>query len=375
MEKHLHMVCLDVPYPMDNGGMFDLFCKIRALHDIGIKVHLHCFEYGRGEQSELNKYCEEVLYYKRTNGHKGFSVNIPYIVASRRCEKLLANLLKDEYPILLEGVHCTHHIFNNLMRDRKILLRLHNVESDYYYHLYKHERFLPRKLYYYLESKLLKSYEKKVAQQVPIIALALKDAAAYKENFHAKDINYVPPFIPFTDVKSEEGLGTFCLYHGNLSRAENDKAARWLIKNVFNKIEKPFIIAGKNPTARLRRLVQVNPHVHLVENPDEAEMQDLIAKAQINILPSFNGTGFELKLLNALFNGRHCVVNIPAVEDTGIEETCHIATDENSFRKIISQLYYKPFSDSEIQLRKKLLATFNNNKNAEALVRLIWLNA
>lgn len=373
MAKHLHMVCLDVPYPVDYGGVFDLYCKLKALYDLGIKVHLHCFEYGRGEQPELNKYCEEVLYYKRANGHKGFSVSTPYIVASRRCDVLLANLLKDDYPILLEGVHCTHYVFNEHLKHRKIFLRLHNVESDYYYHLFKHEQFLPKKLYYYFESKLLKNYEKKVAQQIPVLTMAIKDVATYKENFKARDINYVPVFIPYTDIKSREGLGTFCLYHGNLSVAENEKAATWLIKNVFNKINKPFIIAGKKPSARLKRLVNNNPNVHLVANPDEAEMQDLIVKAQVNILPSFNQTGIKLKLLNALFNGRHCVVNLPAIEDTEFEEACHVATDGTSFQKIISQLFYKPFSTSEIQLRKNILnATFNNHKNAETLIKLIW---
>ena len=49
-EKHLHIVCLDVPYPVDYGGVFDLFYKIKALSEAGVKIHLHCFEYGRGQQ-------------------------------------------------------------------------------------------------------------------------------------------------------------------------------------------------------------------------------------------------------------------------------------------------------------------------------------
>ncbi len=373
MEKHLHIVCLDVPYPVDYGGVFDLFYKLKALHCLGIKIHLHCFEYGRGQQKELNKYCEEVFYYNRINGHKSISANIPYIVASRNCDILLANLLKNDYPILLEGIHCTHHIFNENLRERKIILRLHNVEYEYYYQLFRHERSLPKKLYYYFESRLLKNYERKVATRIPILAAAIKDVTTYKEKFNAKNISYLPVFIPYRDITSKEGLGTFCLYHGNLSVAENEKAAIWLIKNVFNKIQKPFVIAGKNPSKRLKRLVQIHPLVHLVANPDEAEMQDLIAKAQVNVLPSFNQTGIKLKLLNALFNGRHCVVNVPAIEDTGFEEACHVANDETDFQKTISQLFYKPFSTSDIQLRREILTgSFDNKKNAETLIKLIW---
>ena len=104
-DKHLHIVCMDVPYPVDYGGVFDLFHKIRCLHGAGVKIHLHCFEYGRGEQDSLNEYCDAVNYYARHEGHKGFSHRLPYIVCSRSSGRLLDNLLQDEYPILLEGIH------------------------------------------------------------------------------------------------------------------------------------------------------------------------------------------------------------------------------------------------------------------------------
>ncbi len=72
-DKHLHIVCFDVPYPADYGGVIDVFYRIKAFHELGIKIHLHCFEYGRGKQIELEQYCIEVKYYKRNTGWKGFS--------------------------------------------------------------------------------------------------------------------------------------------------------------------------------------------------------------------------------------------------------------------------------------------------------------
>ena len=102
-------------------------------------------------------------------------------------------------------------------------------------------------------------------------------------------------------------------------------------------------------------------------------MKDLITKAQVNILPSFNKTGIKLKLLNALFNGRHCVVNDDAVEQTGLEPACHIGSTPESFQRIIMQLYHHPFCDEEIRLRKKLLLeNYDNSKNAKKLIEWIW---
>jgi len=102
-------------------------------------------------------------------------------------------------------------------------------------------------------------------------------------------------------------------------------------------------------------------------------MQDIIEKAQVHILPSFNCTGIKLKLLNALFNGRHCLVNQEAVKNTGLESICHIGSNPGSFKKIISEIYHQRFSSDEIELRKKILLTqYDNEKNAQTLIQWIW---
>lgn len=113
-------------------------------------------------------------------------------------------------------------------------------------------------------------------------------------------------------------MGTFCLYHGNLGVAENEKAAIWLLNEVFFKIKVPLVIAGKNPSRRLDKLAHLCQHTCLVANPSDTELNDLVRLAHINILPSFSDTGIKVKLLHALFEGRHCVVNDAMVNGTGL---------------------------------------------------------
>lgn len=373
MDKHLHIVCMDVPYPADYGGVVDPFHKIRSLHKAGVKIHLHCFEYGRGEQVELNAYCEEVKYYSRREGHKGFSHKLPYIVCSRSNGELLENLLRDDHPILLEGVHCSYLLNDERFSGRQVLLRLHNVEYQYYRQLYYCERSLLKKMYYLHESNLLRQYEKKIADKAMILAMVEKDSEEYRQEFGAKNIHTLPVFLPFEDILSKEGTGCFCLYHGNLSVAENEQAVAWLLKQVFHCVDLPLIVTGKNPSARLSRMVEQHPHACLIPNPSDEEIQDLIAKAQINILPSFNCTGIKMKLLNALFNGRHCVVNRDAVKGTGLEAACHIADNTEELIDIISQLYTKAFTAGEIESRRSLLSgQYNNEKNTRRLIQWIW---
>ncbi len=373
MQKYLHIICHDVPWPVDYGGVVDLFYKIKALYAEGIKIKLHCFDYGRGPQDELNKYCEEVNYYRRSQGLKAVSLNMPYIVKSRANPALLENLLKDDYPILMEGIHCTAFLKRLLEEDRKILLRLHNVEFIYYSQLFQGEKNLFKKIYFLNESMFLRQYEKKLPEDLPIAAVSNKDAIFYREELEKKLTRYLPVFIPYSEITSAEGLGTYCLYHGNLSVAENEKAATWLLKKVFSLAKVPFIIAGKDPSKRLMRKVKKHKNATIIGNPSEYELDNLIAKAQIHVLPSFNNTGIKLKLVNAIYNGRHCVVNEDAVTGTGLEDACHIGTTSHAFASIITQLFYHPFGEEEIHLRRKMLGQiFNNKVNAQQLIQWIW---
>ena len=45
--KEIHIVTFDIPYPVNYGGVIDVFYKIKALKEAGIKIHLHCFYHKR----------------------------------------------------------------------------------------------------------------------------------------------------------------------------------------------------------------------------------------------------------------------------------------------------------------------------------------
>ncbi|PWT99564.1 MAG: mannosyltransferase [Bacteroidetes bacterium] len=351
-----------------------MFYTIKNLSQQNVRIHLHCFEYGRGIQNELNKYCESVNYYPRNVGHRGFSHKYPYIVCSRGNEELLTNLSRDEFPILLEGIHCSYFLDQDRLKNRKVILRLHNVEYKYYDHLRKSSSHLLKKFYYWNESRLLRKYEKRViAKAEKILAISELDKAEFQSEFGSGNISYLPAFIPWNHVMSKDGMGSFCLYHGNLSVPENEKAATWLMDEVFNDLEIPFVIAGKNPGSRLKSLTRKKSNFCLLENPSGEEMQDLISKAHIHVLPSFNNTGVKFKLLNAVFCGRHCIANDSMVNGSGLETACHIAGNSAGFKSILIQLYHQPFTEEEIHLRNGLLQKIYDNRiNAERLIRWIW---
>ena len=374
MDKHLHIVTHDIPWPADYGGVVDLFYKIKSLHSLGIKIHLHCYHNSdRNEQAELSKYCESVRYYLRKKNLLGFSFSIPYIVQSRSDKALLKNLQQDDHPVLLEGIHCTYLLKKGSLKGRKVFVRLHNVEYKYYSQLAKHESNILKRIYFMYESFLLKKYERAIANKAVFWPVSTEDTELYKKTFHAGRIDFVPVFLPWNEVSTQPGKGCFCLYHGNLSVSENEKAADWLLNNVFDTLEIPFVIAGKDPSLPLQTLAHSHAHTCMAVNPSDVEMQDLIKKAQVNILPSFNKTGVKLKLLNALYNGRHCLVNEAGKEGAAIEGLCSIAETAKDFKMMITKLFDQHFTEETLLERQQLLqAMYDNEKNARQLIAWIY---
>ena len=346
-----------------------MFYRIKAFFELGFGIHLHYFSYNnRKPNDELKSICQTIQEYKRENNRKSIAGKLPFIVASRINETLIENLKKYNHPVFIEGVHCSG-IINWLSKERKIVVRLHNNEAAYYKQLSEATGNLLKKIYFKKESALLKKYQQTLPQHCIYACITENDKSVFQNQLGLKQVIYLPAFIPFQKVSCKAGMGNYALYHGNLSVAENEKAALWLVKEVFQKINFKLIVAGKNSGAKLKRAIANKKNIELIENPDETTMNKLVAEAHINLLPAFSTTGIKFKLLNALFTGRHCVVNENMVAGIGLDGACHTGKSANAIASLIVQLQHLPFNDEEIKLREQLLTgRFNNLQNCKLLI-------
>src|SRR3989344_4880192 len=169
---HIHLIAFDVPYPPNYGGVMDIYYKIKTLSENGISVSLHCFDYGRGKQEELNKVCKEVFYYPRKSGLIYQFSYLPYITFTRNHKQLLGNLLKDNSPILFEGLHCCFLLSSKSLSHRNKIVRMHNIEHNYYNSLAKAEKNIVKKIYFKLEAKKLKWFEKNLSYASAVMAIS-----------------------------------------------------------------------------------------------------------------------------------------------------------------------------------------------------------
>jgi len=369
--KHLHIVSFNVPYPPDYGGVIDVFYKIKALRDLGIKIHLHCFNYGRDESKELGAICESVHYYPRKKFFQAIYSNVPYIVGSRQSDELLANLTNNDYPVLFEGLHTCFYLNHPALKNKLKAVRMHNVEWDYYRSLKEAESNYLIKFYFNLESKKLKKFEDELKNADRIFAISKSDYEYLRQSYET--ISYVPAFHNNEEVTSTTGTGNYILYQGNLSVVENNQAAMFIAKKIAEGMPYKFIIAGKNPTTALKKEIKGIPNIELIENPPFEKMADLMTNAHINLLFTFQNTGIKLKLLNSLYRGRYVLVNGKMVNNTGLETLCIIEDNPAAAKRLINELMLLEFPQKEIEKRERILgAGFSNRANALKIMKEIF---
>lgn len=368
--KNLHIITLDVPYPPDYGGIIDTFHRIRSLHNNGIQIHLHCFEYGRPHSDVLESLCASVNYYKReTSLLKHFSYK-PYTISSRVSDQLIKNLINDNYPVLFDGLHTTLYLDHPALTNRKKLVRVHNIEHRYYNTLAEFERNPVKKLYYLIESAKQKRYEKILDMSDYLLTVSETDQKYFENRYHNAEL--ISSFHPYDQSESMSGTGEYIIYHGNLSVNENAAVSEFLITKVFSEIPYKCIIAGKNPPGYLIKKASQFNNITIIPDPDNKYMDSLIRDAHINLLFAKASNGLKLKLLIALFSGRHCIANSNVTDGTLLNPVCHIADSAASIIERIDHLMQEPFTDEMIAGRQSFLSTYSNSFNAKRLEQLLF---
>jgi hypothetical protein len=347
MHNNLHIVSPDVPTPADSDLLQDIYLKIKAFHEAGIKIHLHSFEFGKGSSSILEQYCHRIKYYRRNNANQLLSSSqLPYSVASRSNRELVKNLFADEYPILYEGIATTFPLlWSHSGKEKLQHLNLSRDDEKYYKNIAALMPWGLNKLTYLQESWKCKSYLKKLIQNPKIT------------------ISSSPAITSIQDFSFSERQGSFCLYFGKLSDKENEYAALWLLENIFNDMEIPFVIAGSNPSPQLEQAAHLRLHTCLVGDPTERELDELIKKAQIILLPSFIDSSPINRLSKSLSLGRYVMVNQKAVGTSDWGSFCDIAGTPEVFKENTLRLFKQQFSIDAHNSRKQILGESQNYKS------------
>ena len=87
----------------------------------------------------------------------------------------------------------------------------------------------------------------------------------------------------------------------------------------------------------------------------------------INILPSFSSAGIKLKLLNVLYNGRHCIANNETLSGSGFDSLCIVANSADEFINATQKYFLEEFNKEA----DTLLRSFEPVPHKEILHKLL----
>jgi hypothetical protein len=290
-------------------------------------------------------------------------------VYSRYRAALFANIQKRDAPILFEGQQTSYLAKKHNLQGRKLLLRLHNLEANYFLGQARSETNWLKKAAYFSEFVKYKLYQRDLKRYDSVLALShFEQKAALHYN---KNVVYVPVFHGNTAVATLSEFGKYAIYHGDLRLADNRRAAKFLI-DAFKKIDYPLVIASGKHADFVEKLIADIPNISHVEidNNDATHLTKLLADAHINVMLSFQESGTKLKAVNALFRSRFCIINRNMLDDDRLRDLCTMAETEQEFVTAVNELKDEPFSDSE--KRKKILyEILDDAKNAQKIADLL----
>lgn len=352
IHPELHIVAFAVPYPANYGGAIDVWNRLVALKSSGVSIKLHCFVYGTFKQQHiLNEIAEEVTYYPRVRWPAFLSKGRPYIVTSRAHGELLKNLSADRSPILFEGIHTTAHVHQ--LSGRKLLLRAHNVEHQYYAALAMKSKGI-KSLIFRRESLCLENYEKAMAGKFDAV-FAISPADKQWYDHHGANTVFIPPFHGDDKVDILPGRGHYILYQGDLSIEINQEALLDLLARIPSNGQYPVMVAGRSGSKgfeiKLAGIANLTRHADV----SDEKMVELVRNAQIILIHSLHGSGMKLKIFPALHHGRFVAATLQSMTKTPLDQAITYYKPDD-LTGILEQLWPLEVTNALITERKEILA-------------------
>ena len=350
----LHIVTFGVPFPARYGGAIDVWNRIQALYELGVKINLHCFLYGDFRpQPELEKVSEQVYYYPRVVWPALLSKGQPYIVTSRKSQPLLKRLSEDRQPILFEGIHTTG--FAPLLKDRKLLLRSHNIEQEYYNELATESTGI-KSLLFRREALCLRDYEPVVAKKMDVLfAISPKDQKWFADS-GAKSV-FLPPFHGSHHVDIQPGRGQYLLYQGDLSLEINQNALLDLMEKLPADPIYPIVAAGRSGDKSFEENLRRFPNLRREADVSQEKMIQLIQQAHVILIHSLHISGMKLKIFPALYYGRFIAASATSATQTSLDKAMHFY-DTHSFKSLLRQLWAADFTKEAYTSRMEIVALY-----------------
>lgn len=337
---NLLFVTSRVPYPPNRGDKVRTFNFLKVLsrnHSITLFSYIGK-EKEKKYRKELNKFCDNIYFVKKTRVHhlfalarglinkKPFQVNYYYFPGEKK--KLEKIVRKHNIKIIYTHLIRMAPMIKDLSAN-KILDYTDAISMEYDRSL-PHRKNLIEKLFFSLEAKRTRRYEKKIIHDFDE-GWFISREDANNLDLQGEKIKIIPNPIRICESKSNYKLFNRLVFVGNMSVPHNISAAQFVADKLMPKLirsfEVEFDIIGAQPA-------QVIKNLHSKNNTKVLGfVQDLfeeLHKSDIFIAPMFYSAGVQNKVLEAMSIGLPVVTSPNVARSINAINNQHLLVGENT---------------------------------------------
>jgi glycosyltransferase involved in cell wall biosynthesis len=230
-----------------------------------------------------------------------------------------------------------------------IVINCHNLEHRILQRYAALERNPLKKLYAWSEAMKLRRWEQHVLQGAAV-GMACSEHDRELLQTLAPDLRLaVVPNIVDTDTyqPQAEGDSRTVIYQGGMDWFPNRDAVNYFVQEILPLVRREaggvrFVVAGRNPSEAFRKRYAGVPNMEFTGTvPD---MQPVIARATVCVVPLRMGSGTRLKILEAAAMGKPVVSTRLGAEGLDLEDGREIllADEPREFARAVCELLSNP---------------------------------
>ncbi len=390
-------LCNKPPYPPIDGGTKAMHYITRGLLEAGHQVKVLCISTGKHplkvaaipEEYRAKTGIEGVFVDTSLNVVDAFTdlvtadnYNISRFFSPDMDIRLIQLLSQQQFDVVqLESLFVTPYI-PTLRRYTKapIVLRSHNLEHVIQERIAQGERNILKKPYRKFLAKQLKTYERRILDQVDgVAAITTADAAEMRKHAKGTPIVAIPFGLWPGEYSAPRLAGAPIFFHlGSMDWLPNEEGIRWLLRAVWPRVirkhpaAKLHLAGNRMPKDMIRARL---PGTTVVGRVPDANRY--IAQRHVMLVPLFSAGGMRVKIIEGMAMGK-CVIST-SIGAEGIAckhgKNILIADTAAAFTEQIEMLLADPAKADEIgtnaaklvrehynmgQLTNDLLAFYNS---------------
>ena len=351
-----------VPYPLDKGDKLRAYNFIKYL-SINNEIYLCCLNDSKLHQeaiNELNKYCKRIDVFKIN--YLSILINLIKVLFNKmpfQVGYFFNSNIKKKIDLILNEIK-PDHILCQLIRTSEYVRTVDINKTLDYQDVFSYgvKRRIDKAPFYMkyllkLEYKRLLNYEHDVFDSFNHKLIISEPDKILIPHFNNKSIHVLKngldhDYYKPIDVDKEYEL----LFSGNMAYPPNVDAAIYLVNDILPLVIKEYpdikiLIAGANPTIKVRRLASKN----VIITGWVDDMRDCYAKSKLFIAPMRLGTGLQNKLLEAMAMKLPCITTTLANNSLGAK---------NEFEVLVG--------NSSEELSQHICRIFNNDEFSNKLI-------